>query len=100
MSNIPDALMMPEGRKSGSRMVDRVSSIVDLAEPLLGVDRSRGERAYIRLQGNGKLFVSKSVTDTIYYPKDHELDGRPRYTWVARADGIELGFLKEAASAG
>jgi hypothetical protein len=95
MRQLPDALMIPEGSKRGARMVDRVSSIIDLAEPLLGVDRAKGERAYIRLQGNGTLFVSKSVFDTIYYPKDHELDGRPRYRWEKQADGIELGFLKE-----
>ena len=42
---------------------------------------ARGERAYIRLQGNGKLFVSKSIFDTIFFPKDHQRDGQPRYRW-------------------
>ena len=44
----PDALMLPETSKRGARMVDRVASIADIAEPLLEVDRERGERAYIR----------------------------------------------------
>ena len=68
--------MLPEGRKQGTRMIDRVASIADIAEPLLEVDRARGERAYIRLQGNGKLFISKSIFDTINFPKDHAA-GRP-----------------------
>jgi hypothetical protein len=90
---VPDALMLPEGRKQGTRMVDRVASIAGIAEPLLQVDRARGERAYIRLQGNGKLFVSKSIFDTIVFPKDHQRDGQPRYRWELQPDGAEFGFL-------
>ena len=90
---VPDALMLPEGRKQGTRMVDRVASIAGIAEPLLQVDRARGERAYIRLQGNGKLFVSKSMLDTILFPKDHQRDGQPRYRWELQPDGAEFGFL-------
>ena len=89
----PDALMLPEGRKQGMRMVDRVASIAEIAEPLLQVDRAQGERAYIRLQSNGRLFVSKSIFDTIYFPKDHERDGQPRYHWVSQPDGSEFGYL-------
>ena len=85
--------MLPEGRKHGTRMVDRVASILDIAEPILGVDRARGERAYIRIQGNGKLFISKSVFDTILFPRDHERDGQPRYRWELQCDGAELGYL-------
>ena len=36
---LPDALMIPEGRKQGTRMVDGVASIADVAEPLLDGDR-------------------------------------------------------------
>jgi hypothetical protein len=91
--SVPDALMLSEDRKCGSRMVDRVASIADIAEPLLEVDRARGERAYIRLQGNGKLFVSKSIVDTILFPKDHLRDGQPRYRWELQPDGAEFGYL-------
>jgi hypothetical protein len=93
MDRKPDALMLAEDRKYGSRMVDRVASIADIAEPLLEVDRARGERAYIRLQGNGKLFVSKSIFDTLFFPKDHERDGQPRYRWQLQPDGAEFGYL-------
>jgi hypothetical protein len=75
------------------RMIDRVASIAEIAEPLLGVNRLKGERAYIRLQGNGKLFISKSIFDTILFPKDHERDGQPRYRWELQADGAEFGYL-------
>lgn len=91
---IPDALMLPEDRKRGERMVDRVASICDIAEPLLAVDRARGERAYVRLQGNGKLFVTKSIHDTILFPKGHAREGQPRYRWVQRSDGAEFGYLR------
>jgi hypothetical protein len=91
--NVPDALMLPEGHKRGRRMVERVASIADIAEPLLQVDRTRGERAYIRLQGNGKLFVSKSIFDTILFPRDHHRDSQPRYRWELQPDGAEFGFL-------
>jgi hypothetical protein len=93
MATTPDALMLPENRKRGARMVDRVASIADIAEPVLAVDRVRGERAYIRLQGNGKLFVSKSVHDTILFPKDHPRGGQPRYHWALQPDGTEFGYL-------
>jgi hypothetical protein len=93
----PDALMLPQDRKQGARMVDRVASIADIAEPLLGIDRARGERAYIRLQPNGKLFITPSVLDTILFPKDHERDGLPRYHWVLQPDGSELGYLVDSA---
>jgi hypothetical protein len=89
----PDALMLPEDRKRGARMVDRVASIADVAERVLKVDRARGDRAYIRLQNNGKLFVSKSIFDTILFPKDHERDGQPRYRWELQPDGAEFGYL-------
>jgi hypothetical protein len=89
----PDALMLPEDRKRGARMVDRVASIADIAEPVLKVDRTQGEHAYIRLQGNGKLFVSKSTLDTILFPKGHPRDGQPRYLWELQSDGSEFGYL-------
>lgn len=94
---VPDALMLPEGCKRGIRMVDRVASICDIAEPILAVDRARGERAYIRLQPDGSLFISKSIHDTIYFPKDHERVGRPRYRWVARPDASRWGYMVEEA---
>jgi len=97
MEKVPDALMIPEVLKTGARMSDRVASVADIAEPLLLVDRFKGERAYIRIQPGGRLFVSKDIHDTILFPKDHRFDGRPRYKWVPGEDGIELGFKVEGA---
>ncbi len=85
--------MLPQDRKQGARMVDRVASIADIAEPLLGIDRARGERAYIRLQPNGKLFITPSVLDTILFPRDDRRDGQPRYRWELQPDGVEFGYL-------
>ncbi|MGO9463082.1 MAG: hypothetical protein ACLQIB_04385 [Isosphaeraceae bacterium] len=93
MQKIPDALMIPEGLKTGARMSDRVASVADIAEPLLLVDRARGERAYIRIQPGGRLFVTRDVHDTILFPRGHERDGRPRYNWVPQRNGMEYGYL-------
>jgi hypothetical protein len=89
----PDALMLPQDRKQGARMVDRVASIADIAEPLLGIDRNRDERAYIRLQPNGKLFITSNVHDTIFFPRDDRRDGQARYRWELQPDGAEFGYL-------
>jgi hypothetical protein len=51
--NTPDALILPEAWKKGETQADRIDSILAIAEPLLQVDRSKGERAYIRRQPGG-----------------------------------------------
>jgi hypothetical protein len=99
MHKTPDALMIPEGLKAGARMSDRVTSVVDIAEPLLVVDRSQGERAHIRIQPHGRLFVTKDVHDTILFPRGHERDGQPRYHWVLQESGLEYGYLVGGADA-
>jgi hypothetical protein len=94
---VPDALMLPAGVKRGARMVERVASICEIAEPLLGVDRAAGQHAWIRQQPHGRLFVTRDDRDTINYPIEHPRSGQPRYDWVDGADGIRLGFLKPEA---
>jgi hypothetical protein len=93
MDKKPDALMIPESRKTGARMSDRVASVAEIAEPLLRVDRSAGERAYIRIQPGGRLFVTKDMHDTILFPKGHRRDGLPRYDWILQENGLEYGYL-------
>lgn len=94
---IPDALLIPESLKAGARQIDRINSVLDIAEPILAVDRTLGERAYIRRQPGGRLFITKDPADTLLHPVGHPLEGRERYRWSPRAegdrDGIELGFL-------
>ncbi len=97
MTGTPDALLIPENRKTGARMIDRANSILEIAEPLLGVDRDRGERGYIRIQPHGRLFVTRSPSDTLLFPVDHPCAGAPRYNWILSADGVELGYLKPEA---
>jgi hypothetical protein len=87
--------MIPESLKTGARMADRVASVADIADPLLAVDRSKGERAYIRIQPGGRLFVSKDFHDTILFPNGHPRDGQPRYHWVSQDNGLEYGYLVE-----
>jgi len=95
MDKTPYALMIPQGLKTGARMSDRLAPVVDIAEPLLVVDRQKGERAYFRIQPGGRLFATKNVHDTILFPKGHERDGRPRYNWVPQENGVEYGYLLE-----
>jgi len=87
-----DALMIPESLKQGSNIYERHHSITRIAESLLGVDRSRGERAYIRKQGGrpAMLFVTKDRADTIYHPLKSPLQGHPRYAWVDHPGAIRL----------
>ena len=63
----PDAVLMPSSLKTGRRLLDRVGSVLDIAEPLLQVDRSAGERAWIRQQPNNRLFVTRDPHDTIFF---------------------------------
>ncbi len=93
-SSVPDALFVPENKKRGRTLWDRLNSILDIAEPMLGVDRSKGERAYIRRQGDGWLFITKNPEDTIYHPLQTPLQRRPRYVWTDGLDGIRRGYFQ------
>jgi hypothetical protein len=96
--NNPDAVFLPESWKVGDTQLDRIDSILSVAEPLLNVDRARGGRAYIRRQPGGRLFVTTDPADTIQFPIGHAREGRPRYRWAAQPDGLEYGFLVEGAA--
>lgn len=92
-----DALIIPESWKAGGTQLDRIDSILRVAEPILGVDRARGERAYIRRQPGGRLFITADPRDTISFPAGHPREGSARYTWTASPDGSERGSLIEEA---
>jgi len=93
----PDALFMPEAMKRGRTWHERMDHILSIAEPLLGVERTRGQRAYIRRQGDGWLFVTRDPEDTIYFPLNTPFRGRPRYHWLDGSDGIRRGHLVSEA---
>jgi hypothetical protein len=92
-----DALYIPEALKRGDNVIERTASVARVADELLGVDLAAGERSYIRLPlpGEQRMFVTKSLADSINFPRDHKRSGRARYRWVPYRDGIELGYLKE-----
>ena len=96
----PDAVFLPETVKAGGRIFDRIAAVCKIAEPLLEVDRPAGEKAYIRKQPHGRLFITRDPLDTIYFPTGHPRSGQPRYRWDRLADGTELGYLTETAGAG
>jgi hypothetical protein len=91
--NHPHALIFPESWKQGQTQLARIDSILAIAEPLLGVDRSKGERAYIRRQPGGRLFITSDPQDTLLFPVGHPREGKSRYKWVANPDGSQHGFL-------
>jgi hypothetical protein len=94
-----DALFVPEALKTGENVIERTISITRISEPLLGVDRVRGERAHIRLPlpGEKRMFVTKGLVDSINFPSNTKRAGQPRYRWLTYRDGIELGYLVEGA---
>ena len=91
----PDALLLPTQPVAAGRIFDRVMAVCRLAEPLLEVDYKGGERAYIRKQAGGRLFITRDPADTILFPTGHARSGQPRYRWERRADGAEIGYLVE-----
>jgi hypothetical protein len=95
----PDALMLPSTIKRGGRLAERVGSIADVAEPLLGIVRGKGVLAHIRSLQHGRLFVTRDPEDTLYFHGDHPLAGQPRYRWEPQADGVEFGWLIEGEGA-
>jgi len=85
----PDALMLPESWIRGKRLPDRIGSILDIADPILG---GPGK---IRRQPHGKLFITTKFEDTMNFPTDHPRSGQPRYRWERQGDGSEWGYLVE-----
>ncbi len=94
----PDALFLPESVKVGAIMSDRVDSACRYAESLLEADCAAGERAHIRTQPHGRLFVTRDYRDTIFFPAGHPRSGQARYNWVRQSDGSEFGYLVEGAN--
>ena len=89
----PTCVMLPPQPGTAGRIFDRVAAVCRIAEPLFEVDYAGGERAYIRKQPGGRLFITRDPADTILHPTGHPRSGSPRYIWDRRPDGIELGFL-------
>jgi hypothetical protein len=94
-NQFPDALMLPANVKRGVRLAQRVNSICEIAEPLLGVNRAAGERAWVRQQPHGQLFITRRPDDSLCFARGHPRSGQPRYRWEKRSDGSEWGFLLE-----
>lgn len=90
----PDAVRIPDAWKGNGNALVQAHTLVDHAETILGVDRTRGERAWVRdAMGGQTRFCTKSPEDTMLYPLRHPQEGRERYNWVAQTDGSAHGFL-------
>jgi hypothetical protein len=80
----PDAVMLPETIKKGDSQVARIRSVLALAEPLLEVVRPK-EKAHIRRQPNGVMFITRDPKDTLFHPFGTDKEGQPRYEWESVA---------------
>jgi hypothetical protein len=91
---LPPTARLPVKTQGVSTIFERVGAVADIAEPLLQVDKTKGERAYIRRMPTGDfLFITRDPNDTIKFPIGHPLGGRDRYTWEDHGDGVSLGYL-------
>lgn len=95
-----DAVLIPSSMKKGQRSIQRIDSIsILIAEPILGVVRSKGERSYIREcphyfapDKSCYLLVTRSPLDTLLYGSGHAQRGQHRYRW--EDDGmIKIGYI-------
>lgn len=91
----PDAILLPASTKTGNTQLDRIDSVLAIAEPILEVKRPQ-ERGYIRQQV-GKFFVTRDFRDTLYGRNGTPDEGKPRYRWEAAnipgVEGAEVGYL-------
>jgi hypothetical protein len=91
----PDALFLQSAPPVTGTVMDRVAATCKILEPLLECDYPR-EKAYIRRQPFGRLFVTRDPADTLLFPTGHPRSGEPRYRWEWRDGGTEFGFLLES----
>lgn len=98
----PDAARIPFSlRKPGSNFVNR-HFVLETAERLLQVDKGKGEQAHGRKQAVWDAYYctrSNDTRDSIFFGTSHDLEGRPRFRWEDRGDGVELGWLTDEAKA-
>lgn len=98
-----DAVLIekPAALKVGSSLYGRIDSVLNVVEPLLGLDRSRGGTGWIRNQPGGRAFITGDPADTINHPRGSGRTGC-RYNWSPHPHdpNIVLGYLKDAPSDG
>jgi len=98
----PDAVLIPSSCKRGSNSREKIHSILDIAEPALGVDKAAGEHAYYRSvpftspDGSSYNLATRDPYDTFLHPTGHPREKQPRYRWEDGEGGIRFGFLIES----
>lgn len=117
----PDGVLVPETLKCGHKSADRIAMILSLVEPILGVDRSKGEKGWIRhleppypdgtpqfpANRNGSparvIMITRDQDagrDTLLFHRTHSQAGDHRYTWgPITAQGVSVGTLVAQAVA-
>jgi hypothetical protein len=98
----PDAILAKKVRV-GNTLGERVDHICTWAEGVLGLDRSAGKTAVIKIlpealgKGRNMLFITGDAADTIWFAKEHPHAIRERYRWVPQLDGSQFGYLVDEA---
>ena len=95
----PDALYLESAPPVTGDIIGRIAETCKILEPMLEVDYPAGERAYIRKQPHGRLFVTRDPADTLLFPTGHPRSGESRYRWEKRDGGVEFGYLREEVNA-
>jgi hypothetical protein len=92
---------MPEALKRGRTSLDRITSLLAIAEPLLGINwrDGPGRNGIIRKQPGGWVFITADPDATLFASRTAPpgLRGKSRYDWVDAPGGgeIRLGYLRE-----
>lgn len=97
---VPDALRVPQNwRGTSPDVFKRCNHLMDLCEPLLGVEFGGCHASPQPV--HGEYFVRANVADTLCFPGNHpRYPKQSRYVWVEKPDvgkGVYFGYLKPEA---
>jgi hypothetical protein len=87
----PDAILSPLNVAGSGGSHARLAKLQDTFAPVLETDRIA-----VRLQGM-EHFITRSPSDTLYFPSQSSRAGEPRYDWKDRGDGVHYGYLRTDA---
>lgn len=86
----PDAVRVPNDGTISFHDHEGIANVVGIAEQLL--ECGPLELAWCHPQ-TGYCFCTRDPHDLEQFPDTHRQARQPRYHWVTRPDGTELGYL-------
>lgn len=98
-AKIPDIIRFPLDYAKEAEAWDRLNHISNIAEPILQVDKDKGERCRCwtmeRPEKYAGAYAIKDKVAQLRYPVGHPKYPQDRYEWHDAEDGIKYGYLKE-----